>query len=169
METFAGLSMAQASMLGGSFAFMNLVARPGGGWFSDKFGRRLSMTLIMLGITLGYLLLSQITSGWPLYLAFAAVVICSLFVQAGCGAVFAIVPLIKRRMTGQIAGLTGAYGNVGGVTYLTIYSFVDVHTFFMVIAATAVSALIFVQFLKEPKGHMTEVNADGTVQRIELG
>jgi NNP family nitrate/nitrite transporter-like MFS transporter len=134
METFAGLSMSQAAMLGGSFAFMNLVARPGGGWFSDKIGRRTSMTIIMAGITVGYVLLSQINATWPLFVAFAAVVVCSLFVQAGCGAVFSIVPLIKRRMTGQIAGMTGAYGNVGGVTFLTIYTFVDVHTFFMVIA-----------------------------------
>lgn len=168
METFSGLSIVQASMLGGSFAFMNLVARPGGGWFSDKFGRRLSMTLVMIGVTVGYLMLSQISSSWPLFFAFAAVIICSLFVQSGCGAVFAIVPLIKRRMTGQIAGLTGAYGNVGGVTFLTVYSFVDVHTFFMVIAATAAIGLVFVQFLKEPKGHMTEVREDGTVQHIEL-
>lgn len=168
METFAGLSMLQASMLGGSFAFMNLVARPGGGWFSDKFGRRLSLTIVMVGVTIGYIMLSQISSTWPLFFAFAAVIICSLFVQAGCGAVFAIVPLIKRRMTGQIAGLTGAYGNVGGVTFLTVYSFVDVQTFFMVIAATAGVGLVLVQLLKEPKGHMTEVNEDGTVQHIEL-
>lgn len=40
-----------------------------------------------------------------------------VFVQAGCGAVYAMVPLIKRRMTGQIAGMVGAYGNVGGVTF----------------------------------------------------
>jgi MFS transporter, NNP family, nitrate/nitrite transporter len=168
METFAGLSMAQASMLGGSFAFMNLVARPGGGWFSDRFGRRTTMSIILTGVAVGYLLLSQITGGWPLFAAFAAVVVCSLFVQSGCGAVFAIVPLIKRRMTGQIAGMTGAYGNVGGVTFLTIYTFVDVHTFFMVIAASAVLGLIFVQFLTEPKGHITEVAEDGTVQHIEV-
>lgn len=169
MDTFAGLSMAQASMLGGSFAFMNLVARPGGGWFSDKFGRRLSMTIIMTGIAVGYVLLSQISSSWPLFAAFGAVVVCSLFVQSGCGAVFSIVPLIKRRMTGQIAGMTGAYGNVGGVTFLTIYSFVDVHTFFLVISASAALGLVFVQFLKEPKGHITEVAEDGTVQQIEVG
>ncbi len=168
METFAGLSMSQAAMLGGSFAFMNLVARPGGGWFSDKIGRRTSMTIIMTGIAIGYLLLSQINASWPLFAAFAAVVVCSLFVQAGCGAVFSIVPLIKRRMTGQIAGMTGAYGNVGGVTFLTIYTFVDVHTFFMVIAAAAALGLVFVQFLKEPKGHITEVAEDGTVQQIEV-
>ena len=168
LETFTDLSLAQASMLGGSFAIMNLVARPGGGWFSDRFGRRRSMSIILAGVAVGYLLMSQITATWPLVFAFAAVIICSLFVQAGCGAVFAMVPLVKRRMTGQIAGMTGAYGNVGGVTFLTVYSFVDIGTFFLIITATAITVLGFVQFLKEPQGHMTEVMADGSVQQIEL-
>ena len=79
-----------------------------------------------------------------------------------------MVPLVKRRMTGQIAGMTGAYGNVGGVTFLTVYSFVDIGTFFLIITATAITVLGFVQFLKEPQGHMTEVMADGSVQQIEL-
>lgn len=168
MDTFKGLSVSQAAMLGGSFAFMNLVARPGGGWFSDKLGRRFSMTIIFLGITLGYVLLSQINSNWPLIAAFGAVFACSLFVQAGCGSVFAVVPLIKRRMTGQISGLAGAYGNVGGLTFLTINTFVDIHTFFLVLSAAAALSLVFVQFLKEPKGHITEVGEDGTVQHIEV-
>ena len=30
--------------------------------------------------------------------------------------------LRQRRVTGQVAGLVGAYGNVGAVTYLTIFS-----------------------------------------------
>ena len=93
---------------------------------------------------------------------------CSFFVQAGEGAVFAMVPLIKRRMTGQIAGMVGAYGNVGAVTFLTVYSFVDTSTFFMVISGSAVICLILVQFLEEPSGHMHEVLPDGTVQLIEV-
>ncbi|KZZ77738.1 hypothetical protein A3766_28090 [Oleiphilus sp. HI0132] len=71
-------------------------------------------------------------------------------------------------MTGQIAGMVGAYGNVGGVTFLTVYSFVDASTFFMVIAGAAVACLALVQFLDEPKGHMHEVLPDGTVQMIEV-
>lgn len=169
LETFTDLSLAQASMLGGSFAIMNLLARPGGGWVSDRIGRRKSMSIIFVGVAVGYLLLSQITAAWPLLFAFAAVVACSLFVQAGCGAVFAMVPLIKRRMTGQIAGMTGAYGNVGGVAFLTVYSFVDISAFFLVIALSALAVFVFIQQLKEPQGHMTETLDDGSVQRIELG
>jgi NNP family nitrate/nitrite transporter-like MFS transporter len=168
MTTFTGLSVTQAAMLGGSFAFMNLVARPGGGWVSDKFGRRFSMSIILAGVTCGYLLLSQINAGWPLYLAFSAVFVCSLFVQAGCGAVFAVVPLIKRRMTGQIAGLAGAYGNVGALFFLTMNTFIDIHMFFFMLAGAAAIGLVFVQFLKEPKGHVVEVNEDGTLHKIEV-
>lgn len=168
MNTFADLSVTQAAMLGGSFAFMNLVARPGGGWVSDKLGRRFSMSLILAGVTCGYLVLSQINTSWPLYLAFCAVFVCSMFVQAGCGAVFAVVPLIKRRMTGQIAGLAGAYGNVGALFFLTMNTFIDIHAFFFMLASAAAIGLAFVQFLKEPKGHVVEVNEDGSLHRIEV-
>ncbi|HOY24099.1 MAG TPA: MFS transporter [Cellvibrio sp.] len=168
MDTFEGMSISQAAMLGGSFAFMNLVARPGGGWVSDKLGRRFSMSVIFGGIAVGYVLLSQINSDWPLVLAFGAVIVCSLFVQAGCGSVFAVVPLIKRRMTGQISGMAGAYGNVGALTFLTINTFVEIQTFFYVLAGSAALAFIFIQFLKEPKGHTVEVNEDGTLQKIEV-
>ena len=167
METF-DLTPILAVLLGGAFAVMNLVARPGGGYLSDKFGRKKTLTILISGLTVGYLILSQITSAWMIPLAVASVMMCSFFVQAGEGAVFAMVPLVKRRMTGQIAGMVGAYGNVGAVTFLTVYSFVDTSTFFMVIAGAAVVCLGLVQFLEEPKGHMHEVLPDGTVHMIEV-
>lgn len=113
--------------------------------------------------------MSHINSEWPLFLAVASTMACSFFVQAGEGAVFAIVPLVKRRMTGQIAGMAGAYGNVGAVSFLTVYSFVDPSTFFMVIAGAAVATLFAVQFLDEPSGHTAEIMPDGTVQMIDVG
>lgn len=168
LETFEGMTLAKAGMLGAAFAFMNLVARPGGGYISDKFGRRKSLSIFIIGLSIGYFVLSQVTGQWPVWLAVAAVMLCSFFVQAGEGAVFAIVPLVKRRMTGQIAGMAGAYGNVGAVTFLTIYSFVDASTFFMVIGGAALVIFGIVQFLDEPQGHMVEVLEDGSIQKIEL-
>lgn len=168
LETFEGMTLAKAGMLGAAFAFMNLVARPGGGYISDKFGRRKSLTIFITGLAIGYFILSQVNGGWPVALAVVAVMCCSFFVQAGEGAVFAIVPLVKRRLTGQIAGMAGAYGNVGAVTFLTIYSFVDASTFFMIIGASAAVVLGIVQFLDEPEGHMVEVAEDGSIQQIEL-
>lgn len=102
------------------------------------------------------------------WLAVVAAMACSFFVQSGEGAVFAVVPLIKRRLTGQIAGMTGAYGNVGAVTYLTILTFVDYSTFFLVIAGTAVLGFVALLFMDEPKGQMAEIKEDGTVELIDV-
>jgi NNP family nitrate/nitrite transporter-like MFS transporter len=163
-----GVTMVQAGLLGGSFAFINLVARPAGGWISDKFGRKLSLSIFVLGLSAGYFGMSLINSEWSLIPAVLITMACSCFVSGGCGAVYAIVPLIKRRMTGQIAGMVGAYGNVGGVLFLTLLSFVSSPVFFMIIATVALSILIAVQFIDEPKGHMAEIQDDGTVEMIEL-
>ena len=163
-----GITMVQAGLLGGSFAFINLIARPTGGWISDKFGRKLTLSICILGLSAGYFAMSFITPEFSLISAVLITMSCSFFVSGGCGAVYAIVPLIKRRMTGQIAGMVGAYGNVGGVLFLTLLSFVSSAVFFMVIAAVALIILITVQFIDEPKGHMAEIQDDGTVEMIEL-
>ena len=168
LETFS-VSPVVAGMLASAYAFMNLVSRPGGGWISDKFGRKSTLVILTAGLALGYLLMAQITSEWAVWLAVVAAMTCSFFVQAGEGAVFATVPLIKRRMTGQIAGMTGAYGNVGAVVYLTTLSFVDYRTFFYVIAVTAFVGLITLFFMVEPKGQIAEVNEDGSVTMINIG
>jgi len=167
-ETFS-LDMVYAGLLASLYAFMNLMSRPGGGWLSDKFGRKKTLLILTAGLALGYFAMALIDSSWPLILAVLTVMACSFFVQAGEGAVFAAVPLIKRRLTGQIAGMTGAYGNVGAVVYLTVLSMVSYQTFFLVIAATAVLGFITLLFMKEPKGSMTEVREDGTVELIQVG
>ena len=167
MDTFE-LTPVTAGLLASGFAFMNLAARPGGGWLSDKMGRKATLSFLIAGLTVGYLVLSQIDSQWIIPLAVVATMCCSFFVQAGEGAVFAMVPLVKRRMTGQVAGMTGAYGNVGGVTFLTVLSFVDASTFFMVIAAFAALCFVLVQFLDEPSGQMAELMPDGSVELIDI-
>lgn len=167
LDTFE-ISQVHAGLLAAGFAFMNLAARPGGGLISDRFGRKRTLTILIAGLAMGYFAMSLINAAWPLLVAVLTTMACSFFVQAGEGAVFAMVPLIKRRLTGQIAGMTGAYGNVGAVTFLTVLSFVDASTFFLVIAGSAVVCLIALQFLEEPAGQIAEVLPDGTVQMIDV-
>ena len=166
-ETFE-LTPVVAGMVASAYAFMNLMSRPGGGWISDRCGRKPTLLILTAGLAIGYALMGQVDSQWPVWLAVVAAMACSFFVQAGEGAVFATVPLIKRRMTGQIAGMTGAYGNVGAVTYLTILSFVDYQTFFYVIAGTAVLGFIVLLTMEEPSGKIAEVNEDGSVTLIDV-
>lgn len=167
-DTF-GLSEVTAGLLASGFAFMNLVARPGGGFLSDRLSRKKTLIVLLSGLALGYLTMSQINATWPLYLAVAVTMGCSFFVQAAEGAVFAMVPLVKRRLTGQIAGMAGAYGNVGGVVFLTVFSFVSPQTLFLVIAGFALLGIAAALFLEEPKGQMAEVLPDGSVQMIDVG
>jgi NNP family nitrate/nitrite transporter-like MFS transporter len=166
-ETF-NITVVQAGLLASGFAFMNLVSRPTGGYFSDKLGRKLTLTICLAGLAVGYFVMGLITPEWFIVLAVLATMCCSFFVQAGEGAVFAVVPLVQRRLTGQIAGMAGAYGNVGALLFLTVLSVVSAQLFFWVIAATALVTLVIVQFMDEPRGQMAEVLPDGTVQMIDV-
>jgi len=161
------LSVVAAGLIASSFAFVNLVARPMGGLVSDRFGsRRFVMMAYMLGIAVGFFLMGLMDSNWPLIVAVAITVGCSFFVQGSEGATFGIVPSVKRRLTGQISGMAGAYGNVGAVFYLFIFMFTDASTFFMIIAAGAfISWVVCYFWLKEPEGGFGDEYVISSVDR----
>ncbi len=165
-ETTFGLEHVVAGMLAAVYPFMNLVSRPSGGLISDKFGsRKWTMTAISAGIGASYLLAHGINKSWPLPLAIAVTIIAAYFAQAGCGATYGIAPLIKKEATGQIAGNIGAYGNFGGVVYLTIYSLTDAQTLFSTMGIAAlVCAFMCAFFLKEPKGSFASAYEGELVQ-----
>ena len=129
----------------------------------------------MIGIALGFLgmsfianygpvdasdvrtLLPMFEGIWWLVVAVILTITCSMFVQGAEGATFAIIPLIKKGMTGQIAGMAGAYGNVGAVCYLVLYSLVDAKSFFLVLSGGAfISLLLCWWLLEEPKASTSE-------------
>ncbi|MGF1481388.1 MAG: MFS transporter [Cyanophyceae cyanobacterium] len=161
-ENTFGLTKAAAGAIAASYAFMNLMSRPGGGLISDKLGsRKWTMTVLTAGMAIGYLLMSAVNGGWWLPAAILLTMACSFFVQAGEGSTFAIVPLIKRRVTGQVAGNVGAYGNVGAVAYLTLYSFLEGaagdRIFFQTLGITGlIVAFLCWFFMREPKGSFAE-------------
>ena len=161
-----------AGLVASSFAFVNLVARPLGGYLSDlSSSRKRTMLFYIGGIVVGFFLMGFIAK-WgtgvdddglrnvvPMFggvtwlvLAVVITIFASIFVQGAEGATFAIIPMVNKRMTGQIAGMAGAYGNVGAVIYLVIFSLVDARTFFFILSAgAAVSFLITWWLLEEPK------------------
>ncbi|OKH13117.1 MFS transporter [Fischerella major NIES-592] len=151
-KTF-GLEHVVAGMIAAAYPFLNLISRPSGGLISDKFGsRKWTMTIISGGIAVGYLMAHFINSSWPIPLAIAVTMFAAYFAQAGCGATYSIAPLIKKEATGQIAGNVGAYGNFGGVVYLTIFSLTDASTLFSTMGIAAMMcAFMCGFFLKEPK------------------
>lgn len=171
-EGMFNLTPQMAGFVAMSFAFVNLFARPLGGYLSDMMGsRKRTMLIYMIGITLGFFLMGLITKNigigedgkpllapmfegaWWLVVSVIITMFCSLFVQGAEGATFAMIPSIKKELTGRIAGMAGAYGNVGAVFYLFVLTIVDYRTFFFILAIGAgVSVLACYFMLKEPEG-----------------
>ncbi len=164
-----GLSLPVAGFLGASFGLTTFFARPIGGYLSDKFGRQNVLLACLAGTALGYFLMSRMGPDLGVVFAVAATFFCSLFVNAGNGAVYAMLPMIKRRLTGQIAGMVGAFGNVGGVLFLTVYSGYDAQTLFLVAAiGSAFAAALVWLFIEDPKGQIAEEMPDGTIAMIDV-
>ncbi|RLD41250.1 MAG: MFS transporter [Bacteroidetes bacterium] len=165
------MTLTMAGAVAGSFAFMNLLARPLGGLLSDKLGsRKKTMLLYMTGITVGFFLMAIISKYGPigsdgevtllpqfntitwLVVSVLITMFASFFVQGAEGATFAMIPSIKKEMTGRIAGMAGAFGNVGAVTYLFLYNFMDDKSFLFMLSGGALVSLVYCFFmLKEPK------------------
>jgi len=166
-DTFL-IPIALAGMFGACFAVTDVLSCPSGGFISDKFGRKTSLVVLLSGAALGFFGMSQISPEWPIAWAVAVMMVSSFFLGSAAGCVFAVVPLIKRRLTGQIAGMVGAYGNIGAVLFLTVFSLVSPSVFFLTIAGSIAIAAVVSMFLDEPQSTMAEVMPDGTVQIIEV-
>ena len=177
-----------AGVVAASFAFVNLGARPLGGYLSDRMSnRKRTMLIYMVGIAIGFLFMAFIGQWgegvdadglktvipmfeglWWLIAAVGITVFASVFVQGAEGATFAIIPMINKRMTGQIAGMAGAYGNVGAVIYLVLFSLVDSKTFFFVLATGAALSFVVTFFmLEEPKDAFVEEFIHDAEGRLE--
>ncbi len=137
------LSPVAAGVLAAAFALANPLGRPLGGLFADLGDRRTALTLMLLGIAAGYVLLARLDPSWPPVVAWLLVFGCALWVMAAEGAVFAWVPRLHPRATGRIAGLVGAYGNIGAVVFLGLYPLLGMADLLLVIALLA-AALVAV-------------------------
>jgi len=143
-----------AGLFGSMFAILNFFSRALGGYVSDRTPtRKLAHMIYLAGVTGGFVLMSMITKDWPLIMAVAVVFVCAMFVTGGCGTTFALIPFVKRRITGNVAGYAGAYGNVGAVVYTSAYVGLTDSEFFLMIGATAAAVFAFCFFfMKEPAG-----------------
>ncbi|KAA0437806.1 MAG: NarK/NasA family nitrate transporter, partial [Candidatus Thioglobus sp.] len=144
-----GVSKFYAALLSGIYPFLNLFSRPLGGFISDKIGRKLTIIIVFSGISVVFLALGLLDKSWPIWLVVVLSIAGGIFSQAGSGAVFAIAPLIQKRLTGQIAGMVGAFGNIGAVVFLTINSFVEYDKFFLFIGISGFFVLVLIILLLE--------------------
>ncbi|GIU84205.1 MAG: hypothetical protein KatS3mg008_0980 [Acidimicrobiales bacterium] len=121
-----GLSAVAAGASASLFAWMNVLARPLGGRRADRSDSRIGTIgyyCLRAGLTL---LCVAVSAGagadWVVFALGCAVA--SWFLQGAEGAIFAVVPLVRRDVAGRVAGIVGAYGNVGATLFLAATWFV---------------------------------------------
>lgn len=171
-----GLTAALAGAVAGTYGIMNIVAQPLGGTISDKIGnRKWSLVVLLACMGIVYLVYSNVIFRLALPIGVLMTTIAAFFVMASQGATIAIVPLIKERVTGQIGGYVGAYGNVGSIVFLTLYSLfpqgeVGDKLFFQMQGITALIVTFLVAFfLVEPKEtHGGAKDAEVNASKLEL-
>eukprot|EP00127_Corallochytrium_limacisporum_P007475 Clim_evm20s252 gene=Clim_evmTU20s252 len=125
-ETF---TKSQAALIGSLFGLMNLFARALGGFLSDRFfkkwylsGRMWVQFLTIAGEGIMLIVFAQMTD--PVA-SICTLVIFSVFVQASEGSTFALVPYVDEFAIGTVSGLVGAGGNLGALSWSTLFRGVD--------------------------------------------
>ena len=105
-----GLKPADAGFRTAGFVVLATLARPLGGWLSDKIGGARILQTVFLGIMALALLMS-----WPAMLPFTVGALgCASLLGIGNGAVFKLVPQYFPKEVGTVTGLVGAMGGLGG-------------------------------------------------------
>jgi NNP family nitrate/nitrite transporter-like MFS transporter len=93
------------------FVIMATLARPFGGWLSDRLGA----VNVLLGAFIGIPLLALILSFSPnMLILTACFLLMAMLFGAGSGAVFKLVPQYFQKEAGTVTGLVGAAGGLGG-------------------------------------------------------
>jgi len=151
VDTFK-LDQSSAGFWAGIFGFMNLFARALGGIVSDKVGNKYGMR--GKGLLLGSVLMLEglgllvFAQAGTLVLAIASMLLFALFLKMANGATYGIVPFINEKNVGLVAGIVGAGGNLGGMSFGFLFkseSITYIEAFrYIGIIVIVVSVIIFI-------------------------
>ena len=132
-QTFSGLSQTDASNRAAIFGFLEFATRPLGGVVSDLLYKYSGHNL---WFKKGWIAICSIIAGTLLIVigrlnphdestVFGLMAVVAVFLQAGNGANFSLVPHVHPSANGILSGLTGAGGNLGGIIFSVIFRFMD--------------------------------------------
>ncbi|CAK7265787.1 hypothetical protein SEPCBS119000_001690 [Sporothrix epigloea] len=130
LQTFPSLGQTGASHWAALFGTLNIVTRPMGGVVADLLyaGHRLLWKrhwITACGLLSGVSLVTLGCSNLPNEATmFGLVALCAVFLEAGNGANFALVPHVHPFANGLVSGLTAAAGNVGGILFSIVFRLV---------------------------------------------
>jgi len=129
-KNFPSLGQTGSGLWAAMFGLLNIVARPLGGIISDVLYRYTDNLWIkkfwihFLGIiTGGFLLAIGLLDSHDETTMFGLFGAMAIFLEAGNGAIFSLVPHVHPHANGIVSGLTGATGNFGGIIFAIIFRY----------------------------------------------
>lgn len=142
------LSLTDAAARAAGFVLLATIARPVGGWLSDKVGAKRVVQLALCCVVP----LAAFTAFQPTLQPQTTVAYLSLAFVLGCanGAVFALVgKLAKPEVMGSVTGIVGAAGGLGGFLppLLLGFTYQHTHSYALALVLLSVAALVALVYI----------------------
>ncbi|KAL7628578.1 hypothetical protein AAE478_000093 [Parahypoxylon ruwenzoriense] len=167
VKNFPSLGQTNAANWAAMFGFLNVATRPLGGVAADLLYKATGRSvwakkawIVACGCVTGVLLI-VIGKADPhdLSTMIGLVALMAIFLEAGNGANFALIPHVHPRANGIVSGITGAGGNLGGVVFAVIFRFMgsgtDYATSFWVIGVIMIGLNVVLCWIAPmPKGQV---------------
>ena len=127
---FPTLGQTNAGRWAAMFGLLNVVTRPLGGIIADilyKYTQSLwikKIWIVFVGVVSGaFLIAIGLTNPMDQSMMFGLIAGMAIFLEAGNGANFALVPHVHPHANGVLSGTIGAVGNLGGVIYAIVFRY----------------------------------------------
>ncbi|KAK5082201.1 hypothetical protein LTR05_007344 [Lithohypha guttulata] len=130
LKNFPSLGQTGAGRWGSMFGLLNVITRPAGGFVADilyKYTKSLWVKkawIVFVGVVSGaFLIAIGLIDPHTEGLMFGLIAGMAVFLEAGNGANFALVPHVHPFGNGIMSGTVGAAGNLGGVIFAILFRF----------------------------------------------
>jgi len=128
----SGFNQTKAGYVASVFGLLNIFTRPLGGYVGDVIYRRFGVSgkkyaMVSCGALQGLFAIGlgiYIDRGNPsLSVLIALLVLLALFLEAGNGVNFSLVPHCNPNHNGFMSGFVGGFGNLGGILFSLVFRF----------------------------------------------
>ncbi|OAK97339.1 nitrate transporter [Phaeosphaeriaceae sp. SRC1lsM3a] len=165
LKNFPYLGQTQSGRWAAMFGLLNVVTRPLGGFIADRiyvatngnlWAKKLWINFVGVVAGIMCIIIGKVNSHHQDTMI-GLVALMAIFLEAGNGANFALVPHVHPHANGILSGIIGATGNFGGVIYAIIfrYNHTDYAKVFWIIGIMMIIMnLMFVWVNPIPKGQI---------------